>query len=191
MTKTLSPESLAGLVRLSHHRWMIPLIAEIGTDGGARAAVLGARLDISLPSLRRVVAAARHADLVMTNPGYGHPLRPEYLLTPWGEGLMRECRVVVDLARAEDRRDLMARKWTLPVLAAVSEGANRYGEVLGALPTSTPRVISRALEDLEGAGLIRRTLVDDRPPRPVYAIAEAGIGFAAAAVALAEAACRC
>ena len=72
-----APHDLAGLVRLCHHRWLVPVLGEIGAAGGARFAVLVARLGISPPSLRRTLAAAEAAGLVMPNPGYGHPLRPE------------------------------------------------------------------------------------------------------------------
>ena len=188
MTKSESaimPPSLQGLVRLSHHRWLVPLVAELGQSGGDRFAVLSARLEVSGPSLRRVIAAARDADLVLANPGYGHPLRPEYLLAPWGENMAQECFEVVKAARACGWNELASRKWSLPILAAVLGGGERYTDILQALPTATPRAIANALAELTQTGCISRTLVDGHPPRPVYAIARAGRRLARAAVALA------
>ncbi|MEN8006276.1 MAG: winged helix-turn-helix transcriptional regulator [Candidatus Krumholzibacteriota bacterium] len=181
------PPSLKGLVQLSHHRWMVPLVAEIGRVGGERFAVLGTRLEVSGPSLRRALAAAQNADLVMPNPGYGHPLRPEYLLTPWGEAIARECHEVMKAARAQSWSKLIARKWTLPVLAAIKFGHHRYSDIAQALPASTPRAIANALDDLTQAGCIDRTLVDERPPRPDYSIGRAGRRLARTAAGLAVA----
>lgn len=179
--------TLEGLVRLSHHRWLVPVVAEIARSRGARFAVLAKRLEVSAPSLRRVLAAAQGANLVLPNPGYGHPLRPEYLLTPWGEAIAQQCDDVVTAARVRDWPELVAHKWTLPVLAAVHTGCQRYGQVAQALPTATPRVVASALQDLTEAGCITRTVVDDRPPRPVYSVARPGLNLAEAAVRLATA----
>lgn len=182
---TTEPPSLAGLVRLCHHRWMVPLVAEIGRTQGARFAVLAVRLGVSRPSLSRALAAAQDANLVMPNPGYGHPLRPEYLLTPWGEAVAGECREVVRAAR--DQSELIARKWSLPVLAAVASGRVRYSEISRALPTATPRALAQALDGLVQAKCVGRELVDGHPPRPVYSTTRKGRGLARAATRLAEA----
>ncbi len=177
--------SMAGLVRLSHHRWLVPLVAEIGHSGGERFAVLTARLQISGPSLRRALAAAEEANLVMPNPGHGHPLRPEYLLTPWGEAIAAECLEVVKCARARTWLELVARKWSLPVLAAVQAGCHRYSHVAQALPTATPRALANALDDLTKVGCMERDIIDDRPPRPAYSVGSAGRRLAQATLALA------
>lgn len=183
-TLTLPP-SLEELVRLSHHRWVVPLVAEISQTGGTRFAVLSTRLEVSGPSLRRAIAAAEQANLVMRNPGYGHPLRPEYLLTVRGESIAPECIEVLKAARVHGWTVLATRKWSLPVLAATAFGCDRYCDIVQALPTSTPRVLTRTLVDLTQAGCIRRTLIDKRPPRPIYSVARACRRLARAAAALA------
>ncbi len=188
ITSLALPSHLAGLVRLSHHRWMVPLIAEVGKAGGARVAVLRARMGVNGPSLSRTIAAACEANLLMPNPGYGHPLRPEYLLTPWGEGITRECQAVVKIAQSHSWTEMIARKWSLPVLAAVAAGCHHYSEIAQALPVSTPRAISMALNDLIQAGCLSRNLRDGRPPRSLYAIDPAGRGLAKAILGFAAAA---
>ena len=54
------------------------------------------------------------------NPGYGHPLRPEYVLTTQRRGAARRCAAL--LARGRRRASLL-RKWSLPVLAALAAAA--------------------------------------------------------------------
>jgi len=183
-TQNATP-GLGGIVTLCHHRWMVPLIAEIGQLGGARVAVLRARLNVSGPSLSRTLAAARDADLVLPNPGYGHPLRPEYLLTPWGEVIARSCQELMELARASTWTDLVSRKWTLPVLAAIASGCHRYGDIARALPASTPRALSLALEELIRAGCVSRALTEGRPPQSRYGLDPRGRRLAEVALTIA------
>ena len=72
---------MSSLVALCHHRWSLPVLAEIGRTRGTRFATLTGRLGVTGESLRRTLAYLQEEGLVERNPGYGHPLRPEYLLT--------------------------------------------------------------------------------------------------------------
>lgn len=178
--------SLAALVRLSHHRWVIPLVAAVGS--GQRFAVLRSLLNTNRQSLKRALAATDELGLTMLNPGYGHPLRPEYILTPSGDAIASRSGDVVRAAEQRGWSELLARKWSLPVLSAVSMGATRYSEIEAALPTATPRAIARALDELVEAGCIRRGLLDERPLRPSYTVTRNGQRLAQCGVALADAA---
>ncbi len=166
MTPSLDP-----LVQLSHHRWVIPLVAVMGK--GQRFAVLCSLLNTNRQSLKRALAATDEQGLTMPNPGYGHPLRPEYILTPRGEAIAPESKSVVQAAEQGGWSKLLAKKWSLPVLAALSMGKARYSEIGAALPTASPRAIAGALEALTDAGCIRRELLDERPPRPSYTVTPA------------------
>ncbi|HPF34614.1 MAG TPA: helix-turn-helix domain-containing protein [Candidatus Krumholzibacteria bacterium] len=177
-----------GLVRLCHHRWLVPMIAQIGRLGGERVASLTGALGASAPSVRRTLAAARELDLVMTNPGYGHPLRPEILLTPWGEAVARECAGVVDAARDLDHANLASRKWSLPVLAALVGQRLRFSDLALRLPDATPRSLALALRALVEAGLVERAADAETLARPEYGLAPAAEALARRAAALAAAA---
>lgn len=185
---------MGGLIRLCHHGWVIPLVVHLGQDRGARFAVLQNRLGVARPTLERALSAATRLALVMPNPGYGHPLRPEYLLTPWGELLAPSCEAVtVAMSRGTMGTDqeptrLARRKWTLPVLASLSGGADRYSDLRRDLVGCTPRALGMSLDRLEEAGWIERHVVDDRPPRPSYAVTDAARDVASAALALGMAA---
>jgi DNA-binding HxlR family transcriptional regulator len=177
------PFSLSGLVQLCHHRWTVPLVAALGTDGGARFVVLRRELSVAPQTLRRALDGAIALGLVLPNPGYGHPLRPEYLLTERGRRLAPLCRVVSTVAGGLG--ETIARKWTLPVLAAVAAGAERFSEVEVAIVTASPRAASQALHALTDCGALERTIEEGRPPRPRYRIAPPARGLARASLELA------
>jgi DNA-binding HxlR family transcriptional regulator len=63
------------------------------------------------------------------------------------------------------------------VLAELAE-PRRFSELRAALPAS-PRALALALRDLEEAGLLRRTVTEDRPPQTRYAATDAELVRAA------------
>ncbi len=178
--------SLAHLVKLCHHRWVIPLVAAI--EKGKRFPVLCSHLNTNRQSLKRALAATEALGLTMLNPGYGHPLRPEYILTSYGERISFESSKVVRAAEDAGFTELLSKKWSLPVLAAVWMGAVRYSEIEAFLCTASPKAIARALEELTDAGCIHRTVLNDWPPRPVYKVGFEYRRLAQCGVALADAA---
>jgi DNA-binding HxlR family transcriptional regulator len=73
--------------------------------------------------------------------------------------------------------DLLERRWLLSVLYAAHGGALRFNEfkqILGSVP---PRTLAQRLTELEEAGLLKRTVVDARPPRVEYRLTDVGRGF--------------
>ena len=77
---------MSSLVALCHHRWSLPVLAEIGRTRGSRFATLTGRLGVTGESLRRTLAYLQEKGLVERNEGYGHPLRPEYCSPPRARG---------------------------------------------------------------------------------------------------------
>lgn len=156
---------MSTLVALCHHRWSLPVLAEIGRTKGSRFATLSGRLGVSGESLRRTLAALLDEGLVARNPGHGHPLRPEYVLTPRGGEVAPRAVAAVDALRGREAVGL--KKWSLPVLAELDE-PRRFSELRARLPAASPRALTLALKDLAGAGLVARTVTDDYPPAVLY-----------------------
>ena len=171
---------------MCHHGWVIPVIALLGQGRGARFAVLQHRLAIARTTLSRALNAATRLDLLMRNPGYGHPLRPEYLLTPRGETVAPACGDVVEAAASLEPPELGRRKWTLPMLAALETGGSRWSHLQERLPGCSPRALAQSLDELHAAGWVLREVLDERPPRPSYGLAGAAQPLARAAAGLAE-----
>ena len=161
--------SIQDLIALFHHRWSAPVLAELLRQKGSRFAALSGLLGIGRESLRRTLDSLLSLGLVARNPGYGHPLRPEYVLTGSGEKVARRCARL--LAAADE--EVLLRKWSLPVLAALDRPA-RFSKLRGALPGVTPRALAAALKDLASAGLVERNVEDAYPPTVTYATTPRG-----------------
>jgi DNA-binding HxlR family transcriptional regulator len=150
---------------LTHHRWALPILAELERTSGSRFVTLGRRLGVGADSLRRTLAALREEGLVERNPGYGHPLRPEYVLTDRGTAVAPGCAALLELARG--REDVLLKKWSLPVLAALDR-PRRFSELRARLAGVTPRALALTLRELEAAGLVCREVTIDYPPAVLY-----------------------
>jgi DNA-binding HxlR family transcriptional regulator len=155
--------SIPDLIALFHHRWSAPVLAQILAQKGSRFAALAGTLGVGSDSLRRALDSLLALGLVARNPGYGHPLRPEYILTDRGRSVAQRCARL--LAAADE--DVLLRKWSLPVLAALDRPA-RFSELRAAVPGVTPRALTLALKDLQSANLVERRVEDAYPPRAVY-----------------------
>jgi DNA-binding HxlR family transcriptional regulator len=163
--------SISTLIELFHHRWAAPVLAELMREKGTRFVLLVNRLGVGRESLRRTLEALIAAGHVARNPGYGHPLRPEYVLTTSGRGVAERCDRL--LAALGSRANVGLKKWSMPVLAALG-GSMRFSELREALPGVTARALALALKDLQAAGYVEREVVDDYPPTALYRLTCAG-----------------
>ncbi|UCG32862.1 MAG: helix-turn-helix transcriptional regulator [Phycisphaerales bacterium] len=161
-------KNLDSLTVLCHHRWSLPVLAELHAGRGAKFVTLARRLGVSRDSLSRTLAALMEHGLLKRNPGYGHPMRPEYVLTPAGARLAPWCLRLVRALRALRLEPSVLRKWSLPVLAVLQAGQARFCDLKTVLPGITPRALTLALKDMENAGLIQRRVLTEYPPATCY-----------------------
>ncbi len=178
---TLPPGRLAALLT---HRWALPVLVEIHRARGARFTPLVNRLGVGRDSLRRTLDALDTGGWVLRNPGYGHPMRPEYLLTPDGERLAPWAARVLRTLRSLGAEEVALRKWSLPVVLALLPGRRRFNELAAALPGVSPRALALALKALEEGGLLERSVEPSHPPRVSYRLSRRGLRLAPAVRAL-------
>ncbi|HMP45872.1 MAG TPA: winged helix-turn-helix transcriptional regulator [Sphingopyxis sp.] len=168
------------LARLSGHRWLVPLLADLAAHRGARFVELVNRLGLSRDSLTRTLAAAAAQGWVMRNPGHGHPLRPEYILTEAGEAAAMRAATIAGAQAAIGLPPGGATRWGLPLVAGIGAGHDRFNALSRLLAPATPRALSQGLTALGRHGLVTRDLIDTRPPASRYGLTGKGKLLAAA-----------
>ncbi|MGH7163578.1 MAG: winged helix-turn-helix transcriptional regulator [Planctomycetota bacterium] len=156
------------LVSLFRRRWAVPVIVELRRLRGAKFVTLAASLSVSRDTLSRTLSFLRDQGWVRRNPGYGHPMRPEYLLTRAGARIAPACARLLAALRALGVEEIALRRWSLPVAAALRAGARRFNEVKAGLPGVSARALTLSLKGLQAAGLVERTVEEGWPPRAAY-----------------------
>jgi len=69
---------------------------------------------------------------------------------------------------------LIGGKWKPVILFCVAGGVNRFGAMQRAIPAVTKQMLTQQLREMEGDGLISRTVFPVVPPRVDYALTEKG-----------------
>jgi len=84
----------------------------------------------------------------------------------------RRCEPVPTEVRAV--ADLLERRWQLSIIYAALAGALRFSEFAEAIAGISPRMLAERLRDLEGAGLVERTVIPSSPPTVEYRLTPRG-----------------
>ena len=152
------------LIALGSHRWLVPLLADLAGHKGARFVELVHRLGLSRDSCTRTLEAAVRIGWVRRNPGHGHPLRPEYILTEAGAAAAARATTIAEAQAAIG----------LPPVAGIGGGHDRFNALSRLLTPATPRALSQGLTALGTHGLVRREVIDMRPPASRYELTANG-----------------
>jgi DNA-binding HxlR family transcriptional regulator len=171
----LSTIPLDDLIALGKQRWMAAVLADIAAHHGARFVELINRLSLPRDTLVRTLESAQALGWVIRNPGHGHPLRPEYILT--GEGA-RLARIAQGQLGAQARIGLTLgtlTRWGLPIIHSLDAGFQRFNDLSRALEIASPRALSQGLRTLAANDLITRKLIDDYPPISLYSLTKNGL----------------
>lgn len=70
--------------------------------------------------------------------------------------------------------DLLARKWTIPILRELFHSRQRPTVLLRKLTGLSAKTLAERLRDLERAGIIERTVYPEVPPRVEYCLSPLG-----------------
>ena len=169
------------LRRLTAGRWLVPLLACLDQDGGGgRFASLVSRLGLSRSVLAASLAKLQESGWVIRNPGHGHPLRPEYVLTPAGAVTARFCRRLMEQRAKLGLEPGHLPRWSVPILYRLDEAPARFEALRTRLAPLTPRALSLTLKQMLATDLIDRSLEDAFPPIPVYGLTGRGRVLASA-----------
>jgi DNA-binding HxlR family transcriptional regulator len=167
------------LDELFRYRWTAPILAELWSSQGCKYVTLRHRLGVADCPLRQALDAAIAGGLVIRNPGYGHPSRPEYLVVEGAEPIARRCGATVEALERLGVLRIGLNRWSMPVLFRLSRGADRFGEIRAGDAPISPRALARALRDLIDAGLVARSVSAAIPVCVEYRLSEQGRWLAA------------
>lgn len=81
---------------------------------------------------------------------------------------------MADYCMVEAAMEVLGGKWKLAILNHLFDGTRRFGELNRAMPTITPRMLTRQLRELEADGLVRRVVYAEVPPKVEYSLTEEG-----------------
>ena len=140
-------------VEIFQKRWNLRILALLYESNGARFVVMKRALNVNADSLTRSLQFLIQGGWVQRNPGYGHPLRPEYILTTRGCDAAPQCRKLVRTVDGLDVADTVYCKWSIPLLVTIKSGAVRFNRLREALEIS-PRALTQGLQRLCASDLV-------------------------------------
>lgn len=159
---------------LAAGRWTVPVLALLSSEKGARFARLLGALGLPRDSLVRTLDHLVSAGWTMRNPGHGHPLRPEYVLTAAGEEVGAACVRMMAVRRRLDLDAGSLPRWSLPIVGRLGEEWARFTDLKTDLAPVTPRALSLNLQQMVAGRVVARRVEQSYPPATLYGLAPAG-----------------
>lgn len=156
------------LVNISSKAWALKILALMDSGVPGRQAPLIAAAGASRPTF---VASLNHLvdlELLEKNPGHGHPLRPEFRLTPQGALAASLAGRIINAVPNDAALNILKRSWTVPILAT-TQSPQRFAAIKTTLGRVTDRALSQSLLFLEKREWLRRDIVvSERTMFPTY-----------------------
>ncbi len=82
--------------------------------------------------------------------------------------------------------ELIGRRWTGAIIFVLLKARCRFGTLREAIPDITDRMLSERLQELEGEGIVERTVIPETPVRVEYALTRKGRALADAIHAISQ-----
>ncbi|MBM1691064.1 winged helix-turn-helix transcriptional regulator [Sulfitobacter geojensis] len=163
------------VVKITARAWSLRILALLHEGVAGRQAALLKATQAGRTAFAQSLHHLIDLNLLERNPGHGHPLRPEYRLTPTGIDAAAMASRITRVAPDETDAVLLRRAWTLPVLS-VSPAPSSFTEIKTSLPPITDRALSQTLKQLQGHNwLMRQVDTNAHPPRAKYHAVNAGL----------------
>ena len=158
---------IASFAIITSRAWAMPILSHLHNGISGRQATLMAATGASRTAFAQSMEHLIKSGLLERNPGYGHPLRPEFRLTSMGVKAALIANKVQSVSTNEDQ-DLLRRSWTLPILTSLHTSSH-FNDIKRNLQTITDRALSQSLKSMEHRHWVQRS-VDNaaRPPRSIY-----------------------
>ncbi len=160
-------------VNITSKAWALPILSSLHVGVAGRQATLLAATGASRTAFAQSMDHLIKNGLLERNPGYGHPLRPEFRLTQLG---LEAAAIADKIQRVStvDDQDLLRRSWTLPVLTSL-QTPSHFNDIKRNLQTITGRALSQSLKSMEVRNWVHRNVDETaRPPRSIYSAVNTG-----------------
>jgi len=163
------------LVKLTSRAWSLNILALLHAGVPGRQATLLAATSASRTSFASSLEHLLQLGLLERNPGYGHPLRPEFRLTRNGVRIAETASRIVKAVPEDGEFALLRRSWTVPILA-LTDTPQRFSVIKSNLTTVTDRALSTSLYQLEARDWLQRDInTSKRVPYPTYLAVHRGL----------------
>ena len=160
-------------VNITSRAWALPILSNLHDGVPGRQATLLAATGASRAAFVQSMGHLIKMELLERNPGHGHPLRPEFRLTPIGISAAAIANKVQSVSGEEDQ-DLLRRSWTLPILTSLYT-LSHFNDIKRCLLTITDRALSQSLKSMEERNWVLRSVNNvARPPRSIYSAVNIG-----------------
>lgn len=154
------------LVNLCSRTWSLKALALMAADCPARVSPLAAQAGCGRTAMSDSVSHLVALQLLERNPGRGHPLRPEYRLTPLGQATA-QWALALDSMVSDPLDQLLCRgKWALPVVSTLNP-VQRYSAMKKQLAPVTDRALSICLGKLTAQNWVARQVCSRSAPPSV------------------------
>src|SRR5581483_4154478 len=70
--------------------------------------------------------------------------------------------------------ELVGRRWTGAILRVLMDGPLRFSEIAQSVPELSDRLLSERMKELEGRGIVERTVIPGPPVRVEYSLSKMG-----------------
>lgn len=164
---------IGSFVNITSKAWALPILSSLHLGVAGRQATLLAATGASRTAFAQSMDHLIKNGFLERNPGYGHPLRPEFRLTQLG----KEAAAIADKVQrvsSEDDQSLLRKSWTLPVLSSLKT-PRHFNDIKRNLQTITDRALSQSLKSMEVRDWVHRSVDETaRPPRSIYSAVNTG-----------------
>ncbi len=162
------------LVKITSKAWSLKILALLHAGTPGRQAPLIAATEASRSSFASSLGHLVQLGLLAKNPGHGHPLRPEFRLTPAGKIAAAVAHRILEVVPDDDAFAVTRRSWAVPILA-VTPTPQRFSRIKSGLGPITDRALSQSLGVLEEHAWLARDIdVSERSPFPTYVAVNEG-----------------
>lgn len=165
---------IKSLVNITSRAWSLEILALLDAGTPGRQAALLSASGAGRTALSHSLHHLLNMQLLERNPGHGHPLRPEFRLTPKGQEAAVFATKIKRIVPDPDDRIILRRAWTVPILV-VSQLPVRFTDIKHQLDTITDRALSQSIKQLQTNDWVQR-IIDPNviPTHPLYQASNTG-----------------